>query len=172
MRNICGMTMLGYLLFATMARASDGEEIAIDKLPQDVTDHIKSAFNGAELLHARNDVDGRKWCYTVRIMYKGRIIDLYASPDGVAVATKEVFLFSKLPEQLLDDFLFFILPSAIAGAFARWLNQTVQGSKLSVLSEWFSAWFGAGVIIGIHLSAISTVPREKDLLIIGAWCVV
>ena len=81
MRNICGLTMLGCMLFTSLSRASViTEEITLDMLPQASTDHIEQVLTGAELLQAWKEVENGKECYSVRIMYKGRILEYYVSP--------------------------------------------------------------------------------------------
>lgn len=174
MKFVCGLTMLlGCLHFTSLAKASAGGEIALNKLPQHVTDRIRDSYSDAKLLRAWKEAEHGKECYSVRIMSSDRIIELYVSPDGGALVTKEQgFSLTKFPERLMAYFLLLVLPGAIAGFCVRWLIQAAKGKTLSVLSEWLSAWIGAGIFIAILLTALTTASRNKDAAIIGAVCVV
>jgi hypothetical protein len=170
MSNMCGLAMLSCLLLALPVRARDGEKIELDKLPPNVTDRVKSNFKDAELLHARKEVENGKECYTVSFMYHGEIHEYYISPDGAAITLKQNFSFTSWLPQSMESLLFLLL-CVLAGACARWLAQTTKGDKLSLLSEWLSAWVGAMMLIGVVFYVISNV-RHKDGLIIGLFCIV
>jgi hypothetical protein len=171
--------MLVYLLFASPARADGGEEIAsdeiaLDKLPQDATKAVKNVFQGADLIHARRVVKDGKVCFTVSIIYRGEVSELYVSLDGKVVTSKhEDFSFTKVPKTMLAYALVLMLPGAIAALVISLLVQTVVcRNKLSVMSNWFLMWLGSAVCICVILSVLPSLPRKKDLLVIALLCLV
>src|SRR5262245_58364878 len=126
------LIVLGFLICASPAKATDGGEVALDSLPQVVTKRIKeSSFRDAQLLHARKEVENGKSCYQVTMKYEGRVIDLYVSTDGHAITSKETFSLSELPVFSMVFVLFILLPAAIVGAGARWFWQTATGRRIS-----------------------------------------
>jgi hypothetical protein len=167
------MAALGLIVVASLARASDSEEIARDKLPQAVSDHIKHAYIGAELLRAWKEMEGDKQCFVVEVVYQDHKFELYASSDGRILALKrEVVLSSGLWAFLHDSVLFLLVPGVIAGALARWLAQALTSNKLPVLLEGLSAWIGALIICAVILATVTTVPRHKDPVVISATSLV
>jgi hypothetical protein len=173
MQNLCCLVLLAPLLLASTARAGDGDEVALATLPPAVTDIITEFYPGAELLQAWKEAEDGKECYLVRIMGKGRVIDLYVAPDGRMLASKrDVFSLEYGPGLFREIALFLLLPGVVAGAVAWWMTQAARGEKVSVMTEWCAAWVGAVIGIGLLLSQLATVPREKDWLVIGLMCAV
>ena len=172
MRDVYRLTVLICLLFASLARAGQSEDIALDKLPQNATDTLKVEFPGAELLHARKEMEDGKECYVVTIMHKGRQSEHYVSLGGRHVFAKQAFSFTVLPRRFAGVIALSLLPGAIAGAIARLLVQAAKGNRLSVLSEWLAAWVGAVIGISVILSQMTTVPREKDVVVFSLICAV
>jgi hypothetical protein len=169
----CRSALLSCLLFASLVRANDGDEIALDQLPREAANLARDFFAGGELLRARRLVTDGKECYIVSGTGRGQLVEAYVAPDGRMIARKgEPISSAQLVAQLTDFVLFPLLPGVVAGAVARWLAQSARGEKLSVLSEWAWAWAGAGITIGLVLLNLATVPRHKDLLIIAALCAV
>lgn len=163
--------MAYFLLFAPLARAGQGEDIPIDTLPRKAADALKVVFPGAELLHARKEIEDGKECYDVTVMDKGRERDYFVSRAG-HVFTKQAFSFTVLPKRLAGYILLSLLPGAVAGTIVRWLIQVIMVNHLSIISEWLAVWIGAVMSIGIVLSQLSTVPREKDVVVFGLICIV
>ncbi len=168
MRWVWGWIALGCLVTTSRVLAGDDEQLTPDQLPAEVTSQVRES--GAEPLHARKEVEDGKVCYTVTAAYKGRVIELYVSPDGSALTRKrEAFSLARWPA---GSALFLLLPGVVAGAVARGVVRAAQGRPLSVQAGWLTAWVGAGVGAGLVVFNLATVPREKDVLVLGGYCIV
>src|SRR5215217_1017782 len=172
MRWVWGWTAVSCLVVVSPARAGDGERLAPDQLPPDVAKGIREAFR-AEPLHGRREVEGGKARYVVTATHKGQVIEIFASPDGAVLARKtEAFSLARWPDHLADSALFLLLPGLVAGAVVRAVVRTAQDGTLSVPAGWLSAWVAAGIGMSLVVFNLATVPREKDVVVLGAYCVV
>lgn len=161
------LAVAGCLLTAMQARSSD------DKLPQTVDSRIRIIFPNVKVLSVQKETEDGRECYVVGIMHGDQSNDLYVSSDGDIVALKHpVFSLTTWRKQLIGWLTIALVPGVIAGSFSRWLFQVATGKRLSILMEWLSAWVGAVICIAILLSQVASVPREKDVLVIGLLCVV
>ena len=165
MSNVFRYAVLGYLLSSSIASANDAEDISPVKIPLGVRNGVNAVFHNAKLLHSRKESENNRECYVVTIMYEGRQSDLYVSPDGRHVFTKVAFDFAELPRRLVGFIVLSLIPGMITGVAARQLIRSLRSSRTSILTEWFASWVGAAGGIGIVLSQLATVPREKDLLV-------
>jgi hypothetical protein len=172
MRWVWGWTAVSCLVVVSPARAGDGEQLAPDQLPPDVANRIREAF-GAEPLHGRREVEGGKARYIVTATHKGQVIEIFASPDGAALAPKsEEFSLARWPGRLAEAALFVLLPGVIVGAATRGIVQAARGRPLSVTAGWLSAWAGTGVVMALVVFNMATVPRDKDVLVLSGACAV
>src|SRR5262245_11029268 len=172
MRWMGAWAALGCFVVTSRASADEGEQLAADQLPSKVTWHIREAF-GAEPLHGRKEVEGGKSCYVVTATHKGEVIEIFASPDGSPLVRKtEAFSLTRWPDRLVGCALFLLLPGLVVGVIARWMVRAARGQPLSVPAGWLSAWVGAGVGMALVVFNLTTVPRQKDVLVLGAYCVV
>jgi hypothetical protein len=170
MRWVWGWTAVSCLVVVSPARAGDGERLAPDQLPPNVANRIREAF-GAEPLHGRRVAEGGKACYIVTATDKGQVIEIFASPNGAVLARKQAFSLARWPDHLADSALFLLLPGLVAGTVARAVFRTAQDGTYSV-GGWLSAWVAAGFGISVVVFNLATVPREKDVLVLGAYCIV
>src|SRR5947209_11334824 len=152
MNKACGATVAICLLFSPSARAGQGEDVALDKLPPGVLERKFGFPPGTELLHARKEVEDGKEYYVVTVLHKGRQSEYFVSRDGRSDALKKTFSVAELPDTLLAYLLLGLLPGAIPGAAAALLARAVRGGRLSALVGWFAAWAGAAIGIGVCLS--------------------
>jgi hypothetical protein len=171
MRWNCWWAVVMWLTVASAGLAADGEQLAPDQLPPGVVSRIREF--GAEPLHARKEAENGKVCYIVTAMDKGQVIEIFASPDGAALARKtEEFSLARWPSQLVALTLFVLLPGVLVGLAARGIVRASQGRPLSVPVGWLSAWAGTGVVMVLVVFNLATVPRHKDVLVLGGACVV
>lgn len=161
-----GLTVLVGFLCISPATAGQGEDAVLVGLPHKAVRALNEAFPGAEFLHVRKELEGDKECYVVTVMHTGRQSEYYVSRDGHVFARK-VFSVMTLPKQLAGYLVLSLLPGAISGAAARALVQATKRRQLSVMLEWLAAWVGAAIGIGIVLTQMATVPREKDTVALG-----
>ena len=172
MRWLWVWTALGCLVTAAQVSAGDGEQLATDQLPPELTNRIREGFD-AEPLHARKEIEGGKACYVVTATYKGQVIELYTSPDGAALVRKtEAFSLARWTRKMASGGLFLLLPLVVVGALTREVVRAARGRSLSVPEGWLSAWAGAGVGMALVVFNLATVPREKDVVVLGAYCIV
>jgi hypothetical protein len=171
MRWVAASIVLACLVLASSAAAGDGEQLTASQLPPEVVSRIRERFR-AEPLHARKEVEGDKSCYVVTAAHAGQVIEIYASPQGNALLRKtESFSLARWPEWLAVCALFLLLPGVVVGAAAQSVARAVRDQPLSVPGGWLSAWAGAGVGMALVVFNLATVPREKDVPVLGAYCV-
>jgi hypothetical protein len=173
LRTIYLLAVTGCLLTAMQARSGDDEGVVTEKLPQAVDSHIRVIFPNAKVLSVQKETEDGKECYFVGIIQGEQTSDLYVSPDGNIVVLKHpVFSLATWRKQLAGGLVVVLVPGVVAGFFSRWLSQVAMRKRLSIWVEWLSAWVGAAICIAILLSQVASVPREKDILVIGLLCVV
>ena len=172
MRRMSGWTAVACLIAASPAPAGDGGPLPPDQLPPEVTSRIREAF-GAEPLHARKEVEGGRACYLVTAAGEGRVMEIYASPDGSVLARKtEAFSLASWVDRLAGVALVLLLPGVVAGAVARGGVRAARARPLPASGGWLAAWAGAVVGIGLVVFNLATVPRDKDLAVLGGYCAV
>lgn len=171
MRWAWGWAAVSCLVVVSPVRAGD-EQLTPDQLPPDVASRIREAF-GAEPLHGRREVEGGKARYVVAATHKGQVIEIFASPDGAALARKtEEFSMARWRDRLAEVALFLLLPGVIVGAATRGIVRATRGRPLTVTAGWLSAWAGTGGIMALVVFNMATVPRDKDVLVLSAACAV
>ncbi len=155
-----------------VAAPASAQEVPLDQLPPRVIEHAREFENGVELLDARKAAESGKEWYVVGIQHRGQRVELFVSPDGQAVVRKEdPFSFRGWLESLWYG-VPYLLVLVIIGAVVRWLVQLGRNDDLSVLAGWLAAWCGAAVALGMFVSAINTIPREKNVPNLAALCAV
>ena len=171
MRDAFGLTALACLILAATVRAEDGAEVAPGQLPHAVKDAVEQNLPGAELLHAHKEIEAGKECYTVSVNDRGRVSYYYVSPNGhILTARREPFSLSRLPDLWIAVVLVAVIAGVMPGAISRRLAQAARDRRISIAREWLSTWLGASFVICILLSQLSTVPREKDWLVLLPFC--
>ncbi len=171
MRWICWLGVAMCLVVASPGFAADDEQLAPDQLPPGVASRVREF--GAEPLHARKVVENGKVCYVVTAMDNGQVIEIFASPDGAALARRtEEFSLARWRSQLVGLTFFVVLPGVLVGLAARGIVRAARGRALSVPVGWLSAWAGSGVVMALVVFNLATVPRHKDVLVLVGACVV
>ncbi len=173
MRWLWLWTVLGCLVTTLRVSAGDGDELGPEQLPPAVMEHIKEGF-GAEPLHARKEVENGKFCYVVTASHRGKIIELYVSPDGAAIARKEeAFSLKRWGNDLASGgFVLLLGLVVVVGAVSRGVVRAANARPLSVPVGWLSACVGSAVGLGLVVFNMATVPRDKDVVGLVASCIV
>ncbi len=172
MKRMWVWAALGCLVTASPVWADDGEVLTPDQLPPAVMREIREGFN-AEPLFARKEVEGGKECYVVTAKLNDQVIELYASPDGHALVRKtEEFTLARWAERLPGAALSLLVLGMAPGAVARGVVRTAKGLPLAVWEGWLAAWAAAAVVPGLVVFSMNTVPREKDVPVLLAFCAV
>lgn len=160
------------LAIGPQAHAGEGERLTLDQLPPGVVKSVKESFR-AEPQHARKTVEGDKARYTVTALHNGEVIEIFASPDGAALARKtEEISLTRWPVELTEAALVIVSLGMIVGALTRGWVRAVRGQPLSAPTGWLSAWAGTGIVMALVVFNMATVPREKDVVMLSMICVV
>jgi hypothetical protein len=160
--------VLACLLCSSPVHAGDREEIARDSPALTVA--LQENFKGTELLQAFREVENGKECYSVRLRSGGQMLEYYISPDGHSLIFKnQVFSLERMPERLAGCLIISLFPCALAGACSRWLCQASSATKMTVFSEWLSAWVGAVIALGMVLLVFKH-ARYRDVPIEACEC--
>ena len=79
------ITALAFLPFASQA----GENVPVDKLPDDVVTAIHAEYPGARLLEAELEKEEEVTFYEVHVVHQGIKMEIDVSPEGKVLAIDE-----------------------------------------------------------------------------------
>jgi hypothetical protein len=99
---VAGMTFVGQINAEDKNKKEEEKKVAIDKLPQAVTDAVKKMFPKSELVEATEEKEDDEVEYEVTIKLDGKKIDVTVEANGkIEEFEKEIDL-KDLPQAVVD----------------------------------------------------------------------
>jgi hypothetical protein len=107
------------------------EKIALDDVPKDVLDAVKTKYAGAKLTAAEKEKFGGKMVYEISITTKkGTKLDVLVSPEGKIVATEKLVTVKDLPKPVADA-----LAEKFAGAKIGKIERVKTGASRTYVAR-------------------------------------
>lgn len=160
------LAIIASMWFLSPRETGDLLEIAPEHIPASVLELVKKEERG-ELLQAWLYSENGRGCYIFQLSRGGKIKSIYVEPNAKFIAGKrEAITMAELPGVLSNHFMVALILGVIPGVIARWLFQTSWNANATVLLKWLTAWIGASAFIIILMSQVTTVPREKDPVVL------
>jgi hypothetical protein len=88
---------LGLLAFVSTVVA-DEEKVPLKDVPKPIIDAVKARFPGAELTGAAKETEDGKTTFEVMLKYKGKNVDIGATPQGKLLAIETEIASKDLPK--------------------------------------------------------------------------